>query len=159
MTSRAVVITVSDRCSRGEATDRSGPAIIERLPDLDAQLIHREVIPDELELIRKTAHTWIGRCDILLTTGGTGVAVRDVTPEALRPLVERELPGFGEVMRMRAFEKTPTSPISRGGAGVTGQTLIVWMPGSTKAVTECLDWLAPSIRHICKLLRGEQPHG
>lgn len=155
---RAAVITVSDRCARGEAEDRSGPAIIERLADLDAQLVHRECVPDEIERVRAAAGTWLGRCDLLVTTGGTGVSPRDVTPEALRPLVERELPGFGEVMRLRAFERAPTSVISRGGAGVSGRTLLVWLPGAPKAATECLEWLAPAIRHVCSLLRGEPVH-
>ncbi|MEP0848158.1 MAG: MogA/MoaB family molybdenum cofactor biosynthesis protein [Phycisphaerae bacterium] len=158
MTHRAVVITVSDRCSRGEAADHSGPQIIERLADLDAQLVHRECIPDDAETIRRTAQTWIGRCDVLLLTGGTGIAPRDVTPDALRPLIERELPGFGEVMRQRAFERTPTSVLSRAGAGVCGQTLLVWMPGSPRAVSECVEWLTPAIRHACRQLAGDAAH-
>ncbi|RMF80549.1 MAG: MogA/MoaB family molybdenum cofactor biosynthesis protein [Planctomycetota bacterium] len=155
---RAVVLTISDRCSRGDAVDASGPALIENLPSFDAQLIHREVLPDETERIRETARVWIGRCELLLTTGGTGIAARDVTPEALAPLLERTLPGFGEVMRIRAFDQTPLAIAGRGGAGVAKKTLIVWMPGSPKAVRECVDLLAPAIRHICQFLRGESPH-
>jgi molybdopterin adenylyltransferase len=158
VSNRAVVITVSDRCSRGEAEDRSGPAIIERLAELDATLVHRQVIPDELDTIRQTVTTWIGRCDVILTTGGTGLAPRDVTPEAIEPLIERSLPGFGEVMRLRGFERNPLSVLSRGGAGTAGGTLIVWLPGAPRAVTECLEWLGPGIRHACALLRGEPQH-
>jgi molybdenum cofactor synthesis domain-containing protein len=158
MRNRAVVITISDRCSAGQAEDRSGPAIIDQLVALDASLVHREVIPDDKDRIREAVKTWIGRCELILTTGGTGVAPRDVTPEAIVPLIERPLPGFGEAMRMQAFERTPMSVLSRGGAGITGDSLIVWLPGSVKAVTECVEWLTPAIRHACEFLRGGRPH-
>ncbi|TWT41043.1 Molybdopterin adenylyltransferase [Phycisphaerae bacterium RAS1] len=158
MPNRAVVITISDRCSAGLAEDRSGPAIIEALPDLDASLVHREIVPDEVARIRGLASAWIGRCELILSTGGTGVSPRDVTPEALTPLVAQDLPGFGEAMRMRAFESKPTSILSRGGAGVAAGSLIVWMPGSPRAVRECLQWLTPAIREACQLLRGQSPH-
>ncbi|MBW7905405.1 MAG: MogA/MoaB family molybdenum cofactor biosynthesis protein [Phycisphaerae bacterium] len=158
MSNRAVILTISDRVSRGEAQDQSGPAILERLPLLDAVAIHREVVADEIERIRAVATTWIDRCELLVTTGGTGIAPRDVTPEALAPLVQRPLPGFGEVMRLRAFERLATSIVSRGGAGVSGGTLIVWLPGSPRAVRECLEWLAPAIKHTCAMLRGETGH-
>lgn len=155
---RAAVITISDRCAAGQAEDRSGPAIIERLPDLDAALVHRETIPDDLPRIQALVKSWINRCDLLVTTGGTGVAPRDVTPEAIQPLVERPLPGFGEIMRTKAFDRTPMSIVSRGGAGLAGQTLILWLPGSPKAVKECLEWLGPAIRHACEFLAGRKPH-
>lgn len=158
MPNRAVVITVSDRCSRGQASDRSGPAIIEHLGALDASLVHRQIVSDDVEAIRSAASDWIGRCDLLLLTGGTGVTARDCTPEAVRPLLERELPGFGEIMRLRGFDRTPTSIVSRGGAGVAAGTLVVWLPGSPEAVVECLGWLTPAIRHVCELLRGTGPH-
>lgn len=155
---RTAVFTISDRCARGQAEDRSGPAIIERLPDLDATLVHREVVPDEVSSIRAALQGWIGRCELIVSTGGTGIAARDVTPEAVSPLLDRPLPGFGETMRLRAFERLPTSILSRGGAGVAGSTLIVWLPGSTKAVRECLEWLEPAIRHACRQLAGDTGH-
>jgi len=158
MSARAVVITVSDRSADGRRADASGPAAIEALPDLDASLVHREIVPDEVDRIRDAARRWLDRCDLLLLTGGTGVALRDVTPEAVEPLIQKLLPGFGEIMRMRAFERTPMSILSRGGAGVSGRTLVVWLPGSPKAVTECLHWLAPAIRHACAVLRGDARH-
>lgn len=158
MPNRAVVLTISDRCSAGQAVDKSGPAIIEHLAALDAALVHREVIPDDAPRIRKTVQTWINRCELILTTGGTGIAARDVTPEAIQPLIDRPLPGFGEVMRMRAFDRTPMSVLSRGGAGVAGSTLVIWLPGSTRAVTECIEWLTPAIKHACQLLRGDTAH-
>lgn len=155
---RAVVITISDRCARGAAVDQSGPAVIERLSELDAALVHREVVPDEIDEIRRVVGAWIGRADVIVSTGGTGAAPRDVTPEALAPLIERPLPGFGEVMRLRGFDALPTSILSRGGAGTAGATLIVWLPGSPRAVKECLGWLATAIRHACRLLRGDDVH-
>jgi len=158
MPNRAVVITISDRCSAGRAVDRSGPAIIERLAELEAHLVHRQIIPDDLDAIRRVVQEWLGRCDVILTTGGTGVSARDVTPEAIRPLIEKELRGFGEIMRLRGYEQTPTSILSRGGAGLAAGTLVVWLPGSPKAVRECLDWLAPAIKHACVLGRGGTAH-
>ncbi len=158
MSNRAVVITVSDRCSRGEAPDRSGPAIVEALADLDAVLVHREIVPDEVERIRAVAEGWRGRCNLMLLTGGTGISPRDVTPEALAPLIDKPLPGFGEVMRLRAFDRLPTSILSRGGAGLSGSTLLVWVPGSPRAARECLEWLSAAIRHACDCLRGDDKH-
>lgn len=158
MKNRAVVITVSDRSAAGAREDRSGPVIISELATLDAALVHRQVVPDEISHIRPAVETWLGRCELLITTGGTGIAARDVTPEAIEPLLERRLPGFGEVMRMRAFERTPTSVLSRGGAGISRNTLVIYLPGSPKAVAECLEWLAPAIRETCRFLRGESPH-
>lgn len=158
MSARAVVITISDRCAAGQAQDKSGPVIVDALLAFDATLVHRETVPDDLATIRKSVQTWISRCDAIFTTGGTGVAERDVTPEAIQPLIDRDLPGFGEAMRMNAFGRQPLSIISRGGGGIAGRTLVVWMPGSPKAVKECLEWLTPAIRHVLQFLRGDKPH-
>lgn len=158
MPHRAVVITISDRCSRGEAADRSGPALVELLPSLGAQLVHHEIVPDEVDLIRTTVAVWLGRAELVLTTGGTGIAVRDVTPEALAPLIERPLPGFGEIMRVRTFDQTPLAIVARSGAGIARGTLVVWLPGSPAAVRECLACIAPAIRHVCEFLCGRTPH-
>lgn len=155
---RAVVVTISDRCAGGQAEDRSGPAMLAELDRLDAHPVHRAVVPDEVDRIQAVASGWLGRCEIILCSGGTGVAPRDVTPEAIEPLLERRLPGFGEAMRMLAFERTPRSIVSRGGAGIARNTLVVYMPGSPKAVKECLEWLAPAIKEICAFLRGAAPH-
>ena len=141
---RTVVLTISDSRSRGEARDLTGPALVEALPLFDGLLTHREVIPDETETIRQSARSWCPRADVILTTGGTGLAPRDVTPEAIEPLIDRPLPGFGEIMRTRAFDATPLSIASRGGAGMSGTTLVVWLPGSNKAVRECTGGLAPA---------------
>jgi len=158
MTSRAVVITISDRCSAGTSEDRSGPAIIERLADLDASLIHREIIPDERERIEGVVRQWIDRCELIVTSGGTGVALRDVTPEAILPLIEKPLPGFGEIMRTSVFERIPLSIVSRSGAGVAGRTLILWLGGSQSAAEDGLRILTPAIKHVCAFLRGAAPH-
>jgi molybdenum cofactor synthesis domain-containing protein len=155
---RAVVITVSDRCSRGDAVDRSGPAVIDLLVTADATLIHREVVPDEVDRIRAAVLAWIGRCELVVTTGGTGIAERDVTPEAILPLIEKHLPGFGEVMRLKAFDRLPQAILSRSGAGTARNTLVVWLPGSPKGAAECMEWLATAIRHACDFLRGATPH-
>ena len=133
---RAVVVTISDRCSAGDAIDRSGPEIVDCLPLVAGRLIHRETIPDDIERIREVAERWLGRTELLITTGGTGIAERDVTPEAFAPLIEKHLPGFGEVMRLKAYERLPLAIISRAGAGVARQTLVIWPPGSTRAVRE-----------------------
>lgn len=156
---RAAVFTISDSRSAGAAEDQGGPAVVEKLPLCEATPVHRQIVPDDVEQIRAAVQAWIGRVDLIVTTGGTGVAPRDMTPEALAPLIEKSLPGFGEVMRLNAFEKTPTSVLSRGGAGTAGGTLLVWLPGSPKAVSECLTWLAPAIRHACRALRGDAGHG
>ncbi len=158
MPNRAVVLTISDRCAAGAAEDRSGPALIEHLDDLHASLIHRETIPDDADRIAATVAAWVGRCDVILTTGGTGVAPRDVTPQAILPLIERPLPGFGEVIRLKAFDRTPLSVLSRAGAGIVGSTLVVWLPGAPRACQECVQWLAPAIQHVCLFLRGKNPH-
>ncbi|MFO0840488.1 MAG: MogA/MoaB family molybdenum cofactor biosynthesis protein [Phycisphaerae bacterium] len=158
MPNRAVVITVSDRCSRGEVEDRSGPVALEHLQALDAACIHREIVPDDVERIRAAVRNWVGRCELIVTSGGTGLAQRDVTPEAIEPLIERRLPGFGEAMRIQTFRKTPLSILSRGGGGVARSTLVIWIPGSPKAVAECLEALTPAIRHACQFLRGDRPH-
>ncbi len=155
---RAVVVTISDRCSAGDAVDRSGPEIVDCLPQVAGRLIHRETIPDDVDRIREVAERWLGRTEMLITTGGTGIAERDVTPEAFAPLIEKQLPGFGELMRLKAYERLPLSIISRAGAGVARQTLVIWLPGSTRAVRECLEWLAPAIRHSCDFLAGRKPH-
>lgn len=154
MSHRAVVLTISDSRSRGQAADASGPAVIDQLPLLDAGLIHREIIADEIDAIRNAAQTWIGRCEMIIATGGTGIATRDVTPEALEPLIEKALPGFGEMMRMRAVERKPLSIVSRSGAGIAKGTLLLWLPGSPGAVRECVTWLAPAIKHVCQFLTG-----
>ncbi len=152
-------ITLSDRASAGTYEDRSGPEI-ERLVGLH---FHEEVqwtrllIPDErpqIETALREACDTAG-CDLVVTTGGTGPAPRDVTPEATRAVLDRELPGFGEIMRVLSFTTVPTAILSRATAGTRGRTLIVNLPGNPKAIGECLPLLVPAIRECLRHLRGE----
>lgn len=152
----AAVLTISDTRSEGTAVDRSGPAVAEMLGKMGLDVRVRKTIPDDLERIRADVKDLVGGVALVVTTGGTGVADRDVTPEAVTPLFDRVLPGFGEIMRTGGYEKTPLAIISRGGAGISGRTLIVMLPGSPKAATEGLTLLGPAILHVLKFL-GDRP--
>jgi molybdopterin adenylyltransferase len=153
-------VTLSDRASEGEYEDLSGPEIERVLVALgfaDLDWI-RIVMPDEQKRIEEMLRRLCDeeRCDLVLTTGGTGPAPRDVTPEATRSILERELPGFGEIMRVQSFAKVATAILSRSTAGTRGRTLIVNMPGNPKAIGECLPLIAPAIREALRHLRGEK---
>jgi len=154
---RAVIITISDSRSAGDKPDKSGPAAEACLQELGIDAVAREVVPDESELIQNAVRRATGGAALVVTTGGTGVGPRDVTPEALRPLFDRELPGFGEIMRTGSFDKTPLSIISRGGAGVIGRCLVVMLPGSPGGVKDGLALLGPAIRHVLKILADASP--
>lgn len=150
-------ITLSDRASAGVYADLSGPEI-ERIlaPAFDAtSTILSRLIPDNRAVIAKTLRTLcdIDHCDLIVTTGGTGPAPRDVTPEATRDVLERELPGFGEAMRAASFAKVPTAILSRATAGTRGRTLIVNLPGNPRAIGECLPPLLPAIHECLKHLQ------
>ena len=150
-------ITLSDRASAGIYEDLSGPEI-ERVFCAawgESVEFHARVLPDDLELIVKTLR---GFCDeeqlpLIITTGGTGPSPRDVTPEATRKVLEKELPGFGETMRMLSFPNVPTAILSRATAGIRGHTLIINLPGNPKAIGECLPPLIPAIREALLHLR------
>jgi len=152
-------ITLSDRASAGVYEDRSGPEIERILNESFGAGIEwlRVVIPDERAQIEEALRRMCDaeHCDLVVTTGGTGPAPRDVTPEATRAVLEREMPGFGEVMRMQSFAKVPTAILSRSTAGTRGQTLIVNLPGNPKAIGECLPMLVPAIRECIRHLHGE----
>lgn len=153
-------LTLSDRASEGEYEDLSGPEIervLEALGFANVDWI-RIVMPDEQQRIEEMLLRLCDEehCDLVLTTGGTGPAPRDVTPEATRAVLERELPGFGEIMRVQSFAKVPTAILSRSTAGTRGRTLIVNLPGNPKAIGECLPLVAPAIREAIKHLRGEK---
>jgi molybdopterin adenylyltransferase len=155
-------ITVSDRASAGVYQDLSGPEIERILREqfgTDAQFV-AVVIPDEADLISAQLRNLADRerCDLIITTGGTGISARDVTPEATRAVLEKELPGFGEIMRLRSFEKVRTAILSRATAGIRSRSLIVNLPGKPQAVAECLAILADAIREGVAHLHGDDPH-
>ena len=155
-------ITVSDRASAGVYEDRSGPEIERALREVfGAETVFIAlIVPDETAEISAKLRDLADRqrCDLIVTTGGTGVSVRDVTPEATRAVLEKELPGFGEMMRMQSFAKVPTAILSRATAGTRGKSLMVNLPGKPSAVRECLEILAPAIREGVAHLRGDDPH-
>lgn len=155
-------ITISDRASAGVYEDRSGPEIENVLREfLGADITFESlVVPDEVPLITAALKKFADdmKCDMVITTGGTGIAARDVTPEATRLVLEKELPGFGEAMRMQSLAKVKTAILSRATAGTRGKTLIVNLPGKPAAVRECLEILAPAIREGLAHLRGDDPH-
>lgn len=155
-------ITISDRASAGIYEDRSGPEIEAALREIfgaEAEFV-LAIVPDELPVISAKLREFadVGGCDLIVTTGGTGITPRDVTPEATRVVLEKELPGFGEAMRMQSLAKVKTAILSRATAGTRGRSLIVNLPGKPKAVRECLAILAPAIREGVAHLRGEDPH-
>ena len=151
------ILTVSDRCSRGEAQDVSGPLIRQWVTEQLGAEVHRQaVVPDERGVIRDTLITWSDedRLDLILTTGGTGFAPRDVTPEAMCEVIEREAPGLAEAMRREGARVTPHAMLSRAMAGIRGKTLIVNLPGSPKAVREGLEVISPALPHGIEILTG-----
>lgn len=154
---KAAVLTLSDRSSAGEREDASGPALKAWLEARDVTVTHTDVIPDDKDLIAERLTEWAdsGNYDLILTTGGTGVSPRDVTPEATERIVDRLLPGFGEVMRMESLKKTPNAMISRAVAGIRNQTLIINLPGSPKAATECIGFVWAAVPHTVAKMQGD----
>ena len=150
----AAVLTVSDRVSRGEAEDGSG-ATLEELLRGDGYEILRKVVPDEAGEIAAAIEELAGDADLVLTTGGTGLAPRDVTPEATRTVLQREAPGIAEALRADAIAKTPHGLLSRGVAGVLGRTLVVNLPGSTGGCRDGYAVLRPALGHALSLLADE----
>lgn len=151
---RAAILTLSDKGSRGEREDKSGEVIRNMLMGIDAVVAAYEIIPDEKELITKKLLEFAEKSDLIITTGGTGVGPRDVTPEATRAIIEKELPGFAEAMRMEGLRHTPRAMGSRAIAGIYKQTLIINLPGSPKGVAENLAVVLPVIQHTIGLIKG-----
>ena len=152
---KAAVLTISDKGSRGEREDKSGEVIKDKLGQINAKVIIYEIVPDERDIISQKLRSFAENADLILTTGGTGVSPRDVTPEATKDVIEKELPGFSEAMRAESFKVTTRSIGSRAVAGIYKNTLIVNLPGSPKGVSECLEVILNTIPHILEVAGGK----
>ncbi len=154
------IVTVSDSAVAGTREDRSGPQLRERVEALGWKVTAQELVADEIEQIASALRRLadLGGASLVLTTGGTGVALRDLTPEATRSVIEREIPGVTEVMRAEGRKKTPLAALSRAVAGVRGRTLVINLPGSPRGAVESLDAIVNLIPHIVDLLEGRTGH-
>ncbi len=149
------VLTLSDKGSKGEREDLSGPLIADILKPIGADLKYYEILPDEKELIKKKLMEYCSKVDLILTTGGTGLAPRDVTPDATLEVIDKEVSGIAEVMRSEGFKKTRRALLSRAVAGIKGNTLIINLPGSPKAVKENLEIILDVIPHAVEKIKGD----
>ena len=154
---RVGVITASDKGSRGEREDLSGPTLVRLVQEIDGDVVEYVVLPDDQTLLEEKMRQWADELglDLILTTGGTGFSLRDVTPEATLAVADRLVPGIAEVMRMESLKVTPKAMLSRAVAVLRKRTLIINMPGSPKAVRECFAAIAPGIPHGIQILKGE----
>ncbi|MEP6756116.1 MAG: MogA/MoaB family molybdenum cofactor biosynthesis protein [Chthonomonadales bacterium] len=152
---RVGVLTVSDRCSLGEAQDRSGPALVALVDQFGFVVVETAAVPDEPDDIQTTLKQWFGVCDLILTTGGTGLSPRDITPEATTPLLDRPTPGISEFIRASAFARNPRAALSRGVSGLIGSCLIVNLPGSEKAATEGWESLKLLLPHALDIATNQ----
>jgi molybdenum cofactor synthesis domain-containing protein len=157
---RVAVVTVSDTSAAGVREDRSGPAVVERCEGLGWTVVRTETVPDEQTRIARLLVELCGSgsVDIAVTTGGTGIAPRDVTPEATRAVIEREIPGLAELMRMQGLQFTRRAALSRAVAGARGATLILNLPGSPKGAVQSLDAVSDLVVHAVDLLQGRTDH-
>lgn len=151
----ATVITISDRAAQGIYEDKSGPAVADMLKEQGYQVLETSIIPDEKNTIKNTLLTLCEQgVHLIITTGGTGFAPRDITPEATKEVIEREVPGIAEYMRQQSMEITPRGMLSRGIAGIRGTSLIINLPGSPKGATENLGFILPHLGHGLDMLNG-----
>ena len=159
-TLRVKILTVSDSAAEGRREDLSGRAVRRLVEKRGWEVQASEVAPDEIEAVQGHLRAWLKKkdVDLILTTGGTGLGPRDITPEATRPLLEREIPGLSELMRAEGSKKTKRAALSRGLAGVCGQTMILNLPGSPQGAQESLECIADLIPHITDLLHGKTRH-
>ena len=153
------VLTISDRSARGDREDLSGPALVNLIEENGDNIVFKKIIPDDKKMIVETLSALVSDADIdvILTTGGTGVAPRDVTPEATLEVIEKRIPGIAEVMRSESLKKTPHAVLSRAEAGVAGQCLIINLPGSPRGAQECLKSAYQAVRHAVELVHGRHP--
>jgi len=153
---KAAIITISDKGSLGEREDKSGPALSKML-EWTYEVQDIIIIPDDIDIIASTIKEEVDKhaVDLIITTGGTGVTKRDVTPEATKMVIEKELPGFSEIMRAESYKITPHGIISRGICGIRGESIIINLPGSPKAATECLMFILAALPHALNKLKGD----
>jgi molybdenum cofactor synthesis domain-containing protein len=153
----AGILTISDKGARGQRQDISGEVMREMLAGIDGKVLKYDIIPDEIDNISARLSEWAdaGDIDLILTSGGTGLAARDVTPEATLAVVDKTVPGIAEAMRAKSLEKTPMAMLSRSAVGLRGRCLIINLPGSPKAVCECLEVILPAIPHAVEIIKGE----
>jgi len=149
------VLTLSDKGSKGEREDLSGVSIKKMLKQIGAAVEHYDILPDEKDMIKKKLMEYSNKVDLILTTGGTGLSPRDVTPEATLEVIDREVPGIAEAMRIEGLKKTKRAMLSRAVAGVRGRTLIINLPGSPKAVKENLEVIMDVIPHAIEKIKGD----
>jgi len=151
---KVAILTLSDKGSKGERKDTSGPAIEKAMKKIGAKIVSCDILPDEKALIKKKLLTLCKEVDLILTTGGTGLSPRDVTPEATREVIQQEIPGIAEAMRYKGLKKTPYAMLSRAVAGVRGRTLIINLPGSPAAVKENLSVIIDVLPHAIEKIQG-----
>lgn len=154
---RIGIITASDKGSRGERIDQSGQVIREMVPSIGGEVVVYQIIPDEYDMLKASMIKQADEdnVDLIITTGGTGLGPRDVTPEATKAVIDREVPGIAEVIRIESLKKTNRAMLTRGVAGIRNKTLIINLPGSPKAVQECLEIIFPALPHGLEILKGE----
>jgi len=160
LSKRAAVLTVSDGVASGSREDLSGRVAVDELSELGFEVVDSAVVPDEEASIVETVRGWVQQrsADLILSTGGTGLGPRDVTPEAVRGILEREIPGYGELLRADGLRHTPMAVLSRSVAGNIGSVLVICLPGSPKAVRQGIAALAPTLPHALDLLSGQTTH-
>ncbi len=149
------ILTVSDRCSKGESEDTSGALLAQLFEESGHTVKFKKIVPDEIDQICGVLTYWSERCELIITTGGTGMAPRDVTPEATAALIERPAPGFSEMLRFTGYQLNKRAILSRGISGIVGECLIINLPGSSAAVQEGMEVLLPLLPHAVAILKHE----
>ena len=151
---KVAILILSDKGSKGERKDESGPAIEKLIKTINAEVVSCDILPDEKSKIKRKLTSLCKKADLIITTGGTGVSPRDVTPDATKEVIDYEIPGMSEAMRAESLKKTARAMISRAVAGVRGETLIINLPGSPKAVKENLSVILPVLSHAIEKIKG-----